>query len=132
MLRMMQASKCVETDVTDLRKCKLVNELADRFHVQGECQLHFRLCSRCCFKNTVQKMYVWLFELSELAIGCCCVQRLARFLLAVKHSLKLFVRPWSYFGEPRGFSNCVYEVVHPSEANVSKIFSLLPIYHSLE
>ena len=29
MLRMMQASKCVETDVTDLRKCKLVNELAD-------------------------------------------------------------------------------------------------------
>ena len=29
MLRMMQASKCVETDVTDLRKCKLVNELSD-------------------------------------------------------------------------------------------------------
>ena len=25
----MQTSKCVETDVTDLRKCKLVNELAD-------------------------------------------------------------------------------------------------------
>ena len=29
MLRMIQASKCVETDVTDLCKFKLVNELAD-------------------------------------------------------------------------------------------------------
>ena len=29
MLRVIQASKCVETDVTDLRKFKLVNELAD-------------------------------------------------------------------------------------------------------
>ena len=29
MLRMMQPSKCVETDMADLRKCKLVNVLAD-------------------------------------------------------------------------------------------------------
>ena len=29
MLRMMQASKCVETDVTDLRKCKLTAVYAE-------------------------------------------------------------------------------------------------------